>query len=145
VARSPQGPLLALLLLAACDGSTDCTLVGCIDTLTLHVVGVGGGAPVYGVVTLDGHDFQVDCAGESDPEVVCDGEDINFQLPAGVVGGGEVTWTLSTPDDDTATGGGSYVGNGTFTPDWTSSTPNGPDCGPTCWTGEGTVELQGTP
>lgn len=144
MAHIPPAPLLALLLLTACDGATDCTLIGCMDTLTLHVTGAPTGA-VYGVVTVDGHDFQVDCAGESDPDVLCDGSDITFQLPNDVVGGGEVTWTLSTPDDDTATGGGSYVGNGTFTPDWTSSTPNGPDCGPTCWTGDGAVELQGTP
>lgn len=135
--------LLALPLLAACPGGMECTLIGCANQLTLHVVGADGPG-LSGSVTLGGHTFSVDCDGESDPEVVCSDGDISIQL-SDAQGGGEVTWTLSTDDTDTATGGGNYVGNGTFTPDWTSSSPNGPDCGSTCWSGEGTVELYGTP
>jgi hypothetical protein len=95
-------------------------------------------------VTVGGQAFAVDCPDAGDPAVLCDADSVTIQLPDGV-GGGEVTWSLSIEGTDTAMGGGDYVGSGTFTPEWTSSTPNGPDCGSTCWSGEGTVELSGTP
>ena len=129
------------------DGPLACTEIGCVSTLTVHVNGAGGAIGLSGMVTVGGRSFIVTCDEPTTNEAQCDGSDLTFQLPDGI-GGGEVVWSLSadgaTPDTG-GHGGGSYAGNGTVTPAWGSSTPNGPDCPPTCWEGEATVELQGTP
>ena len=129
------------------DGPLACTEIGCVSTLTVHVNGAGGAIGLSGMVTVGGRSFIVTCDEPTTNEAQCDGSDLTFQLPDGI-GGGEVVWSLSadgaTPDTG-GQGGGSYAGNGTVTPAWGSSTPNGPDCPPTCWEGEATVELQGTP
>ncbi len=132
------------------DGPLACTQIGCVSTLTVHVNGAGGAIGLSGMVTVGGRSFIVTCDEPTTNEAQCDGSDLTFQLPDGI-GGGEVVWSLSADGAavDTADtgghGGGSYAGNGTVTPAWGSSTPNGPDCPPTCWEGEATVELQGTP
>jgi hypothetical protein len=133
---------LVLPLLSACDGVT-CTLVDCSSIVTLTITGPADVIGVSGSVTLGDHTFVVDCAGESDPEVTCDESSISVQLPDGV-GGGEVEWSLSSDGSDGG-GGGGYAGEGAFTPEWTSSTPNGPACDPECIAAVGTVELLGTP
>lgn len=136
--------LLALLpLIAACDtAGKSCTEIGCAGSLVLQVVGVGDTTGLAGMITVAGHDFMVDCDGTSDPEVSCEAQTVSIFLSE--AGGGEVVWSLAA-GGDTGGGGGGYAGNGTFTPNWSESQPNGPDCPPTCWVGEGTVELQGTP
>ncbi len=132
------------------DGPLACTEIGCVSTLTVHVNGAGAAIGLSGMVTVGGRSFIVTCDEPTTNEAQCDGSDLTFQLPDGI-GGGEVVWSLSADGAaaDTADtgghGGGSYAGNGTVTPAWSSSTPNGPDCPPTCWEGEATVELQGTP
>lgn len=137
--------LLAIFpLIAACDtAGRACTEIGCAGSLVLQVAGVEGTTGLAGMVTVAGRDFIVDCGGTSDPEVSCEANAISILLPE--VGGGEVVWSLAASGPDTGQGGGGYAGNGTFTPDWSESQPNGPDCPPTCWVGEGTVELRGTP
>jgi hypothetical protein len=145
--------LLAVGALPACGvPNTDsapsplaCTEIGCISTLTLHVTGSAIG--LSGMVTIGGRSFIVTCDDPTTNEAQCDGSDLTFQLPDGS-GGGEVVWSLSADGaaaDTGGHGGGSYAGNGTVTPAWNSSTPNGPDCPPTCWEGQATVELLGTP
>ena len=132
------------------DGPLACTEIGCVSTLTVHVNGAGGAIGLSGMVTVGGRSFIVTCDEPTTNEAQCDGSDLTFQLPDGI-GGGEVVWSLSADGaaadtaDTGGQGGGSYAGNGTVTPAWGSSTPNGPDCPPTCWEGEATVELQGTP
>lgn len=136
---------LLLLTLLACDPETaDCTLIGCADELILHVIGPDDTSEVSGRVTVGGHDFMVDCDGTSDPEVTCVGSDLVFQLSEGL-DRGEVAWGLSSSGRDSGGGGGGYAGEGTVLPEWNSSQPNGPDCPPTCTSGEATVELLGTP
>ncbi|MES2638423.1 MAG: hypothetical protein V4850_03045 [Myxococcota bacterium] len=137
------GLALVLPLLSACDPK-DCTLVGCASQLALTITGPGEVIGLSGSVTVGEHTFLVDCASDSDPAVTCDGASLVLDLPEGV-GGGEVEWSLSSDGPDGGESGGSYAGEGAFTPDWTSSTPNGPDCGPECWSGAGSVELLGTP
>ena len=132
------------------DGLRACTEIGCLNTLTLHVIGSAIG--LSGRVTIGDQSFIVTCDDPTTNEAQCDGSDLTFQLPDGI-GGGEVIWSLSadgaeadTADTaDTGGHGGGYAGNGTVTPAWSSSTPNGSDCPPTCWQGEATVELLGTP
>ena len=136
-------PALALLL-AGCFETTDCTLIGCADQLTVHLLGPADSSEVSGMITVGGHAFVVDCEGTSDPEVLCTGDAITIQLAEGQ-GGGAVQWSLSSDGRDSGGGGGGYAGDGTVTPDWEVSQPNGPDCGPTCTSAEMTVELLGTP
>lgn len=138
---------MILLLLAACDtDGPDCTLIGCSSQLVLHVEQGGEPVPAFsGEVTVGGTTFAVDCTGAPDvgAGVTCQDGLVSVDL-GNVEGGGEVTWSFSTPvSDDTAAPHAS--GSGTVTPAWTSSQPNGPECGPTCWAGEATVELTETP
>lgn len=133
--------------LTACNGADElkvCTAIGCTSVLTITVTDAGN-PPVglNGTVTVGADTFAVDCDGTSDPEVTCDGAVVTISAP-GFDWGGDVEWTFHAGDPG-ATQGGGYTGNGTFTPTWTSDQPNGPDCDPTCWTGEGTVALFGTP
>ena len=155
-------PLLAAGVMPACgvpntdstpndstpnDGLRACTEIGCVSTLTVHVTGAGSAIGLSGTVTVGAHSFIVTCDEPTTNEAQCDGSDLTFQLPDGI-GGGEVIWSLSADGaaaDTGGHGGGSYAGNGTVTPAWSSSTPNGSDCPPTCWEGEATVELRGTP
>ena len=144
---SANGVDFAYLSAGPNDGPLACTEIGCVSTLTVHVNGAGGAIGLSGMVTVGGRSFIVTCDEPTTNEAQCDGSDLTFQLPDGI-GGGEVVWSLSADGaaaDTGGHGGGSYAGNGTVTPAWGSSTPNGPDCPPTCWEGEATVELQGTP
>lgn len=131
-----------LLLVNACEIGKDCTLIGCLNQLTIEVTGAGDVIGLSGSVTVGGRTFVVDCDDPAATEVTCDGSAIIVQLADGE-GGGEVGWSLSADGADT--GGQGYAGEGTFTPTWTTSEPNGPDCGPTCTSGVGEVALQGTP
>ena len=136
-------PLLLLLpLLASCQLVKDCTLIGCVNQLTIEVTGAGAAIGLSGSVTLSGHTFVVDCANPDATAVVCDGTTLIISLADGQ-GGGDVQWSLSADGADTGRQG--YAGEGTFTPNWVSSEPNGPDCGPLCISGAGEVELLGTP
>ncbi len=130
-----------LLLLAACGH--ECTLIGCVSRLTLQVHGAGDAPGLYGTVSVGGETFAIDCAGTSDPGVACDGNTLQIGL-SGAKGGDEVTWSLTVPSQDTGMGGGSYVGSGTFTPEWTGTELNGEGCG-VCWSASGAVEVLGTP
>lgn len=135
--------LLTSGCLVGCPGML-CTDMAFISQLELHVEGTNGAPGLSGAVTLGDHTFLVDCDGESGAGVSCQDDTTIFIRLSSPDGTEAVTWSLSTADEDTATGGGTYVGNGTFTPDWVSSELNGPGCG-TTWSAEGTVELQGTP
>ena len=136
-------PLLLLpALLTGCG--LVCTDMGVISQLELHVEGTNGAPGLAGAVTLGDHTFLVDCDGDSDAGVTCEDDTtifINLSSPDGTEA---VTWSLSTANEDTASGGGAYVGSGTFTQDWVSTEHNGKGCGRT-WSAEGTVELEGTP
>lgn len=132
-----------LLLLAACEVATFCTEIGCAGELVLTVVGPPGTGEVSGLVTVDGTDFVVDCDGAGDPAVTCTGDTLRIQL-GDDVGEGPVTWTLSSSPRDTG-GGGGYAGEGSVTPDWSRTQPNGDGCPPVCWYAAATVELLGTP
>lgn len=136
--------LVLLLASTACADGGPCSRMGCASVLTLTVTDAGA-PPVglNGTVTVGGRTYQVDCDGTSDPEVTCDGAVVTIQ-DAGDDWGGDVTWTFHAGDPG-ATQGGGYTGNDTFTPEWTLNQPNGEDCGPTCWTAEGTVALFATP
>lgn len=130
---------LPLLLLAGCELGETCTHIGCDSSVHFDVETAGEPVGTYhGEVTVGGTRFSVDCGGEVAPgaEITC--EDGGFTLHLGAVeGGGEVEWVLNGP----STSGGALTGGGTFTPDWSTSQPNGPGCDPTCFSADATLEL----
>ncbi len=137
-------PLILSLLLGCDEEPLSCTQIGCLSELVVVVQGPDDVSEVSGMLTVGGQDFVVDCEGTSDPALSCEGSRLVLALADGL-GGGEVRWTLSSDGRDSGGGGGGYAGEGTVTPDWQVSQPNGEDCPPTCYTGEITVELLGTP
>lgn len=138
--------LLTLPFVAACPIVKECTLIGCVSELILDVT--ADGAPVRilsGSVTVGGTTYAVQCDGTdatgSDAAVQCpEVGQILIMLPDGA-GGGEVEYALTGLDGaDTGYNPG-FDGSGSFTPDWSSSQPNGPDCGPTCWNATAGIAL----
>lgn len=132
---------LLLAMFVGCDEpALVCTQIGCQSELVVVVQGPDDVSEVSGMLTVSGQDVVVDCEGTSDPALRCEGD----RLVLEGLGGGEVVWTLSSDGRDSG-GGGGYAGEGSVTPDWQVSQPNGEDCPPTCYSTEITVELLGTP
>lgn len=127
---------LGWLALASCGGDglgLFCSESGCGGMLVLTVVDEAD-APVpalAGTIALRDRTFAVDCAGLSDPEVICEGGTITVTLTP-ELGGQDVVLDLQR-DGVTVT---SRVDL-----DWQRFDPNGRSCSPTCWTAEGTVRV----
>lgn len=126
---------MLLLLLAACETPTVCTKIGCESTLAIRVVTEDEQmvAGLVGTITVGDTTYDVDCTGTSSPEVRCDDDAIRVSVTEGDVDS-EVSISLFRDDG--------YGAETSFSPAWTSSQPNGPDCPPVCWDGEAAVAAE---
>lgn len=128
--------MLLLLSLAACDlGGTSCTEIGCINQLTLHVTYEDGSpaTDANGTVTVGGTTVTFDCAAP-DTGVSCSNGDVTFSFSGD---GGDIDYEVHTQ--------GFVAADQAAPVDWSTSTPNGADCPPTCYFGELDVVLLSTP
>lgn len=121
-----------LLFLLACDPPTACTQIGCDNTLAIRVVTEDEQMVVglVGTITIGETTYDVDCTGTSSPEVRCDDDAIRVTVTEDQV---DLEVGIDLFRDD------GYGAATSFTPTWTSSQPNGPDCPPVCWQGEAGV------
>lgn len=138
---------LAPLLLAACDTiSKSCTDIGCVSQLSITVTADSAPVPEFsGTITIGDVDFAVACAGTdatgSAPGVTCAGDGVVILPLTERSGGGDVSWVLSGSDGGLDSGNAGYDGQGTLTPEWSTSQPNGPDCPPICYSADATISL----
>lgn len=118
--------LAAFGLLLGCTADKACTLIGCNDGLSVTFKGT---AP-------DNFSLKLKAEGQTELNLSCPGGSSQFTcLPGRVLVNNytpaqvEVTYTAG---DKTVTR--------SFTPSYTTASPNGPDCGPSCK--QATVEIE---
>lgn len=116
--------LLCLSLsLPSCIVGGACTLIGCVNGV--RITWSGRTTSDRLVVIADGTRYEVDVRSASAPFWI-EPDAVRFEgRPT------SLRVELTTP---------SGTRSGTFTPVWTTSTPNGPDCGPVCYTATVTVQ-----
>ena len=122
-----------LMGLTACEEKS-CTMIGCMDGLTLVVVGTDG-SPVsgaLGTLIVDGdvdNAINFDCSTQdSGVGYTCLEDEILFEIKEG----SSVEYSIE------ASG---LASSGVLTLDFEESYPNGEDCEPVCYNDEHTIQL----
>lgn len=125
--------LSTLLILTACKaGETPqgkaCTLIGCVDGLTVKLTGKTASQFSLEVVPADGQKWTIQCPTGGSNAICFPANEVLIQkfTPA------EVTITATVDGKNTTK---------TFKPTYTQVNPNGPDCPNQCKQGHVTLEL----
>jgi hypothetical protein len=121
--------LAPALALNGCGGES-CSLIGCLDTVTLTVTLPDGSQPqdVKGQVTVGEEVLEFDCTTDT---FTCDGGVIRLEVAPAE----EAALNISS-----VAAGLSFIGAVTVT--ITTSAPNGEECGPICENGSAEVVLE---
>ncbi|MFO0610820.1 MAG: hypothetical protein U0324_47095 [Polyangiales bacterium] len=108
--------MFASLAVGGCVGSSSCTLIGCLDGVTVNWSGAS--STDRGTLTADGVAIAFDCAAPSGSTVLCTGTGVRLQgRPASL-------------RVEVMTRAGARTAS--FTPQYVQSRPNGPGCDPVC-------------
>ena len=120
--------------LSACEEKS-CTLIGCVDGLTLTIEGDLPISGASGTLIIDGDSektIEFDCGVEYGEEYTCVENDIVFEVREG----NSAEYTIMIDG---------RIREGVITLDFEESRPNGEDCEPTCYNDAHIITLEDLP
>jgi len=140
IRRALLVPALTILLCSACTGSVPpeqpgmCTLMGCIDSLTIRMA---GSVPAEFQVQLEFEDRiqTIECGMESRLGDSASPDDSSCMQSV------VVFWNAAPEEARIRISGDGIVYEETIHPGYNLNQPNGPDCLPICRSGEATVRI----